>query len=264
MVPMIQEALHESLRRGEVFLDDISITYGASIKEVVQDGILGCDVLLAIIGDGWSPDRLQKGDDWVRFELLTAQQNGKAVVPVLIGNPPPSFDGALRSRLPPDLMWLADRKAFSIRTSSPDDLRQLVTHFEHQVVNALRPVTTGGAIGVARNVRLEREFNRFLGLAQDLVLRLTVERPGLSADLPVDLRGGDVLEGGLVREDDIVEVPGALYRRSSKARYVVNRSTDTTVRIVRSVSRKLQLTIVAAIPVGIVVVAIVVWRQSSR
>ena len=65
---------------------------GAEFADLVRDKVARCDVLVAIIGPGWSQAtdtqgrlRLKLADDLVRVEISSALRAKKRVMPVLVG-----------------------------------------------------------------------------------------------------------------------------------------------------------------------------------
>jgi len=78
---------------GRVFKDDQDIGGGEQWPERLRQAVMGCDVLLAVIGEQWltvhdehGRRRIDDDEDWVRREIVTALGNGKWVLPVLVGS----------------------------------------------------------------------------------------------------------------------------------------------------------------------------------
>lgn len=120
-------ALADALRRWRVvpFLDNSSIALGAEFADVLADAVRGAAVLVALIGPDWDrpplSDRLADERDWVRRELLLAEEHGVEIVPVLVdraGPPDPV-------RLPGELRFLAGRQCGTLRQRHPDDVDRL-------------------------------------------------------------------------------------------------------------------------------------------
>ena len=114
-------ALYERLCRefGErrVFIDLEGIGPGEDFVYQLRRNLDGCEVLVALIGPGWSnahsdggARRLGNADDFVRVELRTALTRGIKVFPVLVDGAPP-----LRAeQLPEDLQPLVRRQAIAL------------------------------------------------------------------------------------------------------------------------------------------------------
>jgi hypothetical protein len=109
---MIHEAFCQVLPQEHVFMDIASIPPGANFRKILKDWVNECEVLLALIGPGWtdatdpktSRRRLDNPNDFVRIEIGEALARDIPVVPVLIdGTPMPDID-----LLPDDLKELVD------------------------------------------------------------------------------------------------------------------------------------------------------------
>jgi hypothetical protein len=112
---MIYNALCAVLPRDDVFMDVDSIPLGADFVETLEGWVEKCEILLALIGPGWtdaidpktSRKRLQNDNDFVRVEIREALKRGINVVPVLLdGTPMPDPED-----LPDDLKRLVRRQA---------------------------------------------------------------------------------------------------------------------------------------------------------
>lgn len=92
--------LHENLERhfGEdsTFLD-ADMEGGLRFKQIIKNALDSCEVFLAIIGPNWlttrdknNVRRLDREDDWVRFEIEAAlKRENILVIPVLVENAKP-------------------------------------------------------------------------------------------------------------------------------------------------------------------------------
>jgi hypothetical protein len=87
--------LYDDLARtfGEpcVFMDVVGISPGVDFRNVIEENVSQCGVLLAVIGQSWvtiSGDngkrRLENPNDFVRIEIATALARDIAVIPVLV------------------------------------------------------------------------------------------------------------------------------------------------------------------------------------
>ena len=119
---------------GMVFRDVASIQPGDKFAEVINAAVARCDVLLALIGSGWSTAtgkdgrrRLADPEDFVRLEIEGALRHDVRVIPVLI-------DGAQmprRADLPPSLADLVELQAFELALSHfGPDAEQLIRALE--------------------------------------------------------------------------------------------------------------------------------------
>src|SRR5215469_4106373 len=107
---LLQFQLRERFPDAQVFMDLDSIEAGLDFAEVIQEAVDSCVVLVALIGRQWATladeegnRRLDNPDDYVRFEVQTALEQGVRVIPVLV-------DGARPLRqehLPAELRKLA-------------------------------------------------------------------------------------------------------------------------------------------------------------
>lgn len=92
------DQLHENLERhfgdNSTFMDIEAIEGGHHYRRVIQSALDSCEVFLAVIGPNWlaisdenNVRRLDKKDDWVRFEIEAAlKRKDILVVPVLVEN----------------------------------------------------------------------------------------------------------------------------------------------------------------------------------
>jgi hypothetical protein len=87
----LADDLEQILGPNRVFRD-VEIPAGSDFTQVLQRAMAGCDALLVVIGPRWAGDatahgrsRLFDPGDWVRAEIEAAFAQGKAVVPVLVG-----------------------------------------------------------------------------------------------------------------------------------------------------------------------------------
>ena len=99
-----------------VFLDIDIIKPGDDFIAVIEEPIVLCEVLIAIIGKQWlnsadrSGRRLDKSNDFLRLEIATALKSGIRVIPVLVqGATMPDLQD-----LPDDLKALARRQALEL------------------------------------------------------------------------------------------------------------------------------------------------------
>lgn len=137
IVRALELSLRARLGPSSVLRDLTSITGGDDLRRVITDDIARADAIVAVIGPTWDTvndagkHRLERGDDWVRFELSLAMGWQKLVVPVLL-------DRSVMPRrqdLPTDIRSLADRAALPLRDSD----------WDHDVGNLVAQIAPGYA-----------------------------------------------------------------------------------------------------------------------
>ena len=113
-----------------VFMDTSSIEPGSRWPRRLEDALRSSRVILVVIGPNWLKSsnewgerRIDQGDDWVRREIESAIEDGKDIVPILVGGAqlPPS------DKLPGALGLITRRQAVEIRDAYWDHDIQLVT-----------------------------------------------------------------------------------------------------------------------------------------
>ncbi len=108
------DRLQDIFEPQQLFLDVDNIAPGLDFMRVLDERVAECDVVLAVIGKGWidardaaGARRLDDPDDFVRIEITSALNQGKRVIPVLIGDTPMPHP----EELPEALRPLARRNA---------------------------------------------------------------------------------------------------------------------------------------------------------
>src|SRR5205814_7116703 len=83
--------LEQFLGKYTVFMDVDSIALGRDFRQILQQRLETCDVVLALIGPNWleakdgsGNRRLESPTDFVRQEIATALKRNIAVTPVLV------------------------------------------------------------------------------------------------------------------------------------------------------------------------------------
>jgi len=143
--------LEEYFGKGQVFKDVDSIRPGADFAKVITAAVVGCDVLLALIGDRWltivgedGHRRLDAPDDFVRLEIQAAMAHGILVIPVLIG-------GAVmpsREELPRSLARLVRLQAVELSPNRLDsDTERLLRALDNGLAEAQARRSSKGAAG---------------------------------------------------------------------------------------------------------------------
>lgn len=112
------DKLVERYGADSVVFDVDTIPLGIDFLEFLDEQVSQCDVLLAVIGDGWLDARSEDGtrrqddpDDFVRIEIAAALQRNIPVIPVLTGQ----ATMARKDELPALLQPLTRRNAAELR-----------------------------------------------------------------------------------------------------------------------------------------------------
>ncbi|UFZ06512.1 TIR domain-containing protein [Bradyrhizobium ontarionense] len=107
----LAEALRSVIGRENLTFDWDSLPLGANLRRIADNLIAQSDVVLVVIGPGWSQSgRLTDTSDIVRLEIMTALQKNKTVIPVLVGGATMPAE----SELPADIRELSYRNAIAI------------------------------------------------------------------------------------------------------------------------------------------------------
>ena len=92
---------------SEVFIDNRSIRLGRAFTRALEDGVRPSAVFVVLIGPQWDKpplvDRLANPEDWVRKEILLAQECRATIIPVVVDReevPAASFLPAVLRFLP--------------------------------------------------------------------------------------------------------------------------------------------------------------------
>jgi hypothetical protein len=137
------------LGKDSVFMDVDSIGLGRDFRQVLQERLASCQVMLALIGPSWldakdpsGARRLDSPTDFVRQEIAAALKRNIPVIPVLLQDaqiPPPE-------RLPDDLKDLSYRNGFELGHSTwESDVREMVKRLG---LSASAPAEGAGARSV--------------------------------------------------------------------------------------------------------------------
>ncbi len=124
---LLADGIRDRLPALYVFKDDESINTGVQWPTSIFNAVSQCRYLILVITPRWQEaeirEKLQSPRDWVRQEILTAQQNGARIIPVLV-------NGASKpTGLPDDVQSIIDKTqyfAFSVGSSKwADELNGL-------------------------------------------------------------------------------------------------------------------------------------------
>ena len=198
---MVAEALRRRLGwSSDVFIDNQSIGPGQPFAQVLEDGVRRSAVLLALIGQHWTEPpfihRLFTTDDWVRREILLAQNHEAIVVPVLVDRERLPSTAAL----PTELQFLTGLQALKIRRANPEDLEALADRIATLVPPGCQGTSVRASLGVEiARAAVENLLKRTLPPAQqwsgnrdrlvDLVLALLGKDDRLVYLVPARLKG---------------------------------------------------------------------------
>jgi hypothetical protein len=127
-------ALVARLGATSVFMDVDNITLGRDFREVLQERLASCDLVLVLIGRNWVDARHASGErrledtrDFVRLEIETALKRKIAVTPVLVqGARMPAAE-----QLPESIRDFAYRNGFELSHSRwESDLREMLRRLD--------------------------------------------------------------------------------------------------------------------------------------
>jgi len=137
------------LGKDAVFMDVDSIALGRDFRQILQERLGSCDVMVTLIGPGWldakdasGNRRLDSTTDYVRQEIAGALKRNIPVIPVLLQGaqlPPPE-------RLPDDLQDLSFRNGFELGHATwESDVREMVKRLGllDQKATTTAPPSTG-------------------------------------------------------------------------------------------------------------------------
>jgi hypothetical protein len=110
---LLGTALIDRLGERRVFLDTVSLDRGRPFEAKMVAAARRADVMLVVVGDAWdrgrNRERLDRGDDWVRTEILQAKDADRRIVLVLVERDPGPID------LPAALDFLGDCETVVLR-----------------------------------------------------------------------------------------------------------------------------------------------------
>lgn len=122
---------------SELVFRDVEIPVGHDYTDVLHRAVAICDVLIVVIGRNWqavanqgSKSRLFDPTDWVRIEIEAAFEQGKKVIPVLVGG----TNMCHANELPQSIEQLSKIQAFVMSDRRWDeDILELVTLLRKEV-----------------------------------------------------------------------------------------------------------------------------------
>ncbi|MET0004262.1 MAG: toll/interleukin-1 receptor domain-containing protein [Candidatus Thiodiazotropha sp.] len=122
---------------ADLVFRDVEIPVGHDFNLILNRAIAACDVLLVVIGRDWQTtshngarSRLFEPTDWVRTEIKAAFEQGKHIIPILVGGAKMST----ATELPEDISQLSKIQAFEMSDRRWDeDIDNLVQLLQREV-----------------------------------------------------------------------------------------------------------------------------------
>lgn len=112
IAPQIYDRLNAEVEDPDaVFMDVDNIPFGFDFRDVLNDALAACEVVLAIIGPAWA-ERLHEPNDFVRLELEAALERDIPIIRVFVKG----LRSVPREELPDSLDGLAYRQGLPLRT----------------------------------------------------------------------------------------------------------------------------------------------------
>jgi hypothetical protein len=136
----LYEYLRNHFHEEQVYMDVLNTPKGSDFRKVIEDNLISCAVLVAVIGKKWltvedrdGQRRLDGEDDYVRLEIATVLERGIRVIPLLLdGAELPSPD-----ELPGNLRGLVYRQAQEVKEEDfNDSVGQLCEELEANIGSA--------------------------------------------------------------------------------------------------------------------------------
>lgn len=122
----IADRLKAYFGSAQVFLDH-HMQSGLRYPDELRAKLKAADVVLVVIHTGWVDTFNREPPDWVLWEIKTALDTGKEIVPLFLGDTPPPQ----RSELPEDISELAMRQGARIRAAHlSEDMDALLSRLE--------------------------------------------------------------------------------------------------------------------------------------
>ena len=171
------------LGKDSVFMDVDGIALGRDFRQVLQERLNSCDVMLTLIGPGWvdvkdgsGMRRLDSPTDFVRLEIAAALKRNIPVIPVLLQGaqvPPPE-------RLPDDLKDLSYRNGFEVGHATwESDVREMVRRLGLSASNTTDAASSPSGTNDASPVSSGAAWPSWLRLRVAAVIGLLVAAAGL-------------------------------------------------------------------------------------
>lgn len=150
VVGRIFDHLARHFDADNLFKDVDSIPLGKDFREVIENSVQSCDVVLAVIGNKWlqltdntGTRRIDNPDDLVRIEIEAGLKRGIPVIPVFVSDTQIPHE----EQLPESLKKLAFQNGLRVRPD-PD-----FTHDVNKLIKALNEITeTSSKFKLTRNI----------------------------------------------------------------------------------------------------------------
>jgi hypothetical protein len=176
--------LADLIGKDSVFMDVDSISLGRDFRQIVQERLESCDLMLALIGPGWmeakDPQgnrRLESPTDLVRQEIAAALKRNISVTPVLLqGVQMPAPE-----RLPDDIKDLAYRNGFELGHSTwESDVKEMIKRLGlvEQKAGASAGTSTRAQTQAGLSSKLAA-FKRFRPIAAVAAITIAIAVAGL-------------------------------------------------------------------------------------
>lgn len=116
---LLKEYLDERLGLDNVFFDTDSIVFGVDFIRAIENAIVQCTCLIAVIGPDWASG-VEKPTDYVRLEIETALNHGVAILPVFIAEVHSVPEG-----LPPEIAAIRAVNGIRLRSRRQERMEDL-------------------------------------------------------------------------------------------------------------------------------------------
>jgi hypothetical protein len=133
----LRDRLVQTFGEDNVFFDVHSIGYGEDFRTSILGALSQVGTTIVLIGSGWSVDRLQDPEDYVRLEIAESFRLGKTVIPVLLDDASMPAAG----RLPGDVRDLVYLQSPRLRRDPDfhDDVDNLIRILSPPPTGPVRP-----------------------------------------------------------------------------------------------------------------------------
>jgi TIR domain len=153
-VGRLYDALSAKFGSQRIFVDIDHISAGQDFKEVVDDAVARCAVLLVVMGKRWAGSgrvgkrRIDNPGDFVRLEVAGGlARQGLRVIPVLVGGA--TMPGP--TELPDDIKDLARRNAFELSdTRWKEDVARLIAQLDQTIGPMSAPARVAVPISIPK------------------------------------------------------------------------------------------------------------------
>ena len=170
--------LHERLQahygHGSVYLDIEIVGFWHEVRDQIRQHISACSVLLVVVSDSWRVGDLEDESDYVRFELQEAVNQGKPILPVLVGDAQMPKANALPSHLRQEVL-----KYNAIRMRASADL-------DYDIADLIQALD-GRMAEISTQIQPEVESEELIHYPTEAWWSRVLRHPTLTPIGPVDL-----------------------------------------------------------------------------